>query len=64
MVTRGSGHVVNTASLDGLLTIQNTGAYVASLVSPDNIAVGKRKAVQWSDALASVEKGGWVTIQP
>src|SRR5260370_41873210 len=30
MVTRGSGHVVNTASLDGLLTIQNTGAYVAS----------------------------------
>src|SRR5260370_34910539 len=30
MVTRGSGHGVNTASLGGLLAIHNTGASVAS----------------------------------
>jgi lytic murein transglycosylase len=33
-----------------------TGAYVAALVSPGNIAVGKRKAAQWADTLAAVEK--------
>ncbi len=32
------------------------GAYVASLVSPANIAVGARKASQWAETLAAVEK--------
>jgi NAD(P)-dependent dehydrogenase (short-subunit alcohol dehydrogenase family) len=30
MVERDAGHIVNTASVDGLVTLQNTGAYVAS----------------------------------
>jgi NAD(P)-dependent dehydrogenase (short-subunit alcohol dehydrogenase family) len=30
MVERGRGHIVNTASVDGLVTLQNTGAYVAA----------------------------------
>jgi lytic murein transglycosylase len=32
------------------------GAYVASLASPGNIAAGTRKAAQWGDTLAAVEK--------
>ncbi len=32
------------------------GAYIASLVSPANIAVGKRKAAEWAETLAAMEK--------
>jgi lytic murein transglycosylase len=32
------------------------GAYVASLVSSANIAVGKRKALEWADTLTAMEK--------
>jgi lytic murein transglycosylase len=32
------------------------GAYIASLASPANIAVGTRKAAQWAETLAAVEK--------
>jgi membrane-bound lytic murein transglycosylase B len=32
------------------------GAYLASLVSPDRIAIGQRKSAQWADALRAVEK--------
>ncbi len=32
------------------------GVYIASLVSPANIAVGKRKAVEWAEPLAAMEK--------
>ena len=32
------------------------GAYVASLVSPDRIAIGQRKSAQWTDTLRAVEK--------
>ena len=30
MVARGTGHVVNTASVDGLVTVENAASYVAS----------------------------------
>ncbi len=32
------------------------GTYIASLASPANIAVGRRKAAQWADTLAAAEK--------
>lgn len=32
------------------------GAYLASLVSPDRIAIGQRKVAQWADTLRAVER--------